>query len=41
LDDVEAAFAGNLQVREILDFLRTSGDRSVCMPQLDRDLTRG
>ncbi|TAL80792.1 MAG: acyl-ACP--UDP-N-acetylglucosamine O-acyltransferase [Beijerinckiaceae bacterium] len=33
LADVTKAFAGNAQVKAILDFLNESGDRSICMPE--------
>jgi UDP-N-acetylglucosamine acyltransferase len=37
--DVAQAFGGRAEVREILEFLRTGGDRAVCMPHQERDQT--
>jgi UDP-N-acetylglucosamine acyltransferase len=34
MEDVAAAFEGNTEVAEILQFLQAGGDRAICMPQL-------
>jgi UDP-N-acetylglucosamine acyltransferase len=40
-EDVASAFEQNSQVREILDFLRTGGDRAICMPHQEHDEAHG
>lgn len=36
-EDVAAEFAGHPQVEEILDFIRSGGDRAICQPRVDKD----
>ncbi len=38
VEDVAEEFAGNLEVEEILAFIREGGDKQICVPQFGKDL---